>query len=75
MKTAKEMFEELGYKYENYSVIDEICYFENKDVYYVFSLKSKTFFKKEYREPGDITLDELKAINKQIEELGWSNNE
>lgn len=75
MKTAKEMFEELGYKYENDFVDNNIYYSGNKDVYYVFSLDRKTFFKKEYMEAGDITLDELQAVNKQVEELGWLNNE
>ena len=70
--TAKEMFEELGYtqKIKNiredavivYGKVEAIISFdENKQVY-----KEGT--------TSIITLDEWKAINRQIEELGWNDN-
>lgn len=76
--TAKEMFEELGYEYDE-------CYFEDTldEIYYQkkgeytpqikFSLNHKVV--RVYREGNksssfDIKL--LRAINKQIEELGWN---
>lgn len=77
--TAKEMFEELGYEYTE-------CYFEEEldDIYYQkkgkytpqiqFSLNHKIV--KVYREGNKSSSFDMKiykAINKQIEELGWSN--
>lgn len=83
--TAKEMFEKLGYERDefisatsdyidknfisyskgkihialsNFSVPISICKFKDS----LFFIKSQ-----------EITLEELKAINKQIEELGWDN--
>lgn len=81
-KSAKEMFEELGYKvfddnkyhmkgYLKKNFIDETCYIE-------FDLEDKTVrsfvgsdspFTPD--RDAEIDLKELKAINKQIEELGW----
>ena len=77
--TAREMFEKLGYEYNE-------CYFERTldDIYYQkngkytpqirFNLNHKCV--QDYREGNkssafDIKL--LQAINKQIEELGWNN--
>ena len=80
MKTAKEMFEELGYRYKGfgntiaYSNYDPYSY-EYKDI--KFDNKTKTIDCKKggnYFEPDkkfDITMQELQAINKQVEELGW----
>ena len=81
--TAKEMFEELGYK-------QKIEYFrgERKRILYVtehkyntqfmFDVNNKMFnayFKTDDGEemPAWIEIKHLKAINKQIEELGWNN--
>lgn len=74
MMSAKEMFEELGYK-EKYSVLDEICYFNSKDNVRI------RFFKTDYGNSIMIEDDchmatfispcELKAINQQVKELGW----
>ena len=65
MKSAREMFEELGYE-ENYH-ISYIMYFnKNEDRYIWFEKDTKTF---EARFNIDMSL--LKAINKQVEELGW----
>lgn len=74
MKTADEMFEELGcifiyadeeflqYKFEGIYM----------DIEIIFDLKRKTVLK-EYadREVCKITIEELQAINKKVEELGW----
>lgn len=65
-KGAKEMFEELGYElYVNNEItLGYVC--ERKEDYINF-----------YKEDNDISVccgfntDILKAINKQVEELGW----
>ena len=66
--TAREMFEKLGYEYEEDTVIKRII-FRNGSIMIAFYKEDKTFYKQYGYEPGDITLEELKAINKQIEEL------
>ena len=69
--TAKEMFEELGYTYcpneEHFSL--------NAIIVYRKGLKSIYFdFDKTIDIDGKIIdMKLLKAINKQIEELGWNN--
>ena len=63
--TAKEMFEELGYE-ENYHIAYIMFYSEKEDRYIWFFKDTKTI---EIR--FDISMALLKAINKQIEELGW----
>lgn len=75
MKSAKELFEELGYKLiENDK--EEIEYkkeLEFNNYFIGFWRYSKKFFKTDSCDLAiDITLDELKAINKQIEELNWN---
>lgn len=71
--TAKEMFEQLGYEYDTYG--EDIIF--TKDFKYAvvelyFDMYSKTL---SILSNKDITFEfnikELKAINKQIEELGW----
>lgn len=65
-KSAREMFEELGYELINHKAIVyrskhetgrliRIAFFDNKKILITES----------------IGIDEIKAINKQIEELGW----
>lgn len=64
--SAKEMFEELGYEYEQNDV-NQICVCNvNSDEWLWFYLERKTF---EYNE--EIYVDLLKAINQQCKELGW----
>ena len=72
---AKEMFEKLGYKQVGaYTKISEILRYkkdyDNIIVFYNF----KEFMKKgeDSESYSNFTLEELKAINKQIEELGWN---
>lgn len=82
---AKEMFEELGYKYK---IIDNtknqcedviLCSHKKQELTIQFNLFSKLvcFQIKNKFEGYDkvvmfITKELLKAINKQIEELGWN---
>lgn len=73
-KTADEMFEELGYEKENNS--NYICEFykygtfnfiDDDDIIFIkFDMKDKDFWKS-----TSITMQELQAINKKCEELGW----
>ena len=77
--TAKEMFEELGYKYGKYAE-EIICTKEDRqwrevgEITIDFDLQGKTIelgFNGRISNslPLFITLEELQAINKQIEEL------
>lgn len=79
MKTAKEMFEELGYE----------CNENEWDLTYSKTIINNQFYTSpitiNFRKMGDETIEkydfngnsvpinllELKAINKQIEDLGW----
>ena len=79
--TAKEMFEELGYTYQE-------SFFENKliEIKYIkpnkftscvtFRVEHKCFkihrFDSEFKSAW-CEIYFLKAINKQVEELGWNN--
>lgn len=85
MKTAKEMFEELGYKEDKHDIlinyIKEQIIDDEKTVYGItFNTKFNSFYTYVYGwfkngEPFNnnlgIDMKHLKAINKQIEELGW----
>ena len=69
--TAKEMFEELGYEQEMKNNV--IYYFKKihipkSDIVYSINFIVE---KKEIFISKNIDMQELKAINKQIEELGW----
>ena len=65
--SAKEMFEELEYEYE-WNEANQICVFNiDSNEWLWFYLERKTF---EYGE--EISMELLKAINKQVEELGWN---
>lgn len=69
---AKEMFEKLGYKKVPLNSSGFLGYerFED-DKYFSFDLTSKEIYVCEDR----ITVEELEAINKQCEELGWKKYE
>ena len=62
---AKEILENLGYKFKE----NEYCisYDINDDRYLFFDKRKKQISIGSY----DISVDELKAIHKQAEELGW----
>jgi hypothetical protein len=77
--TAKEMFEKLGYYYYVSRNKKSFGYLK-KSVFERDLIKFKITEKqilKEKNITGDpaagITLEELQAINKQVEELGWNN--
>ena len=75
-KTAKEIFEELGYiqsnnddkvivynyDFEDFSTYSYICF--NK-------INKKIEMENNFIVGCDITIRTLQAINKQVEELGW----
>ena len=74
--SAKEMFEKLDYSWK-----EESSYISFTKVYWkhwIFKSKTTICFWKLFQnvsiyEPSgiDLSLDELQAINKQVEELGW----
>ena len=74
MKTAKEMFKELGYKlFKDNNYV--IAFFKDtnwiefrKDIEVV---KCYSLINDYYIEINNIGIKELQAINKQVEELGW----
>ena len=72
--TAKEMFEELGYKQVGAHIMigEKIRYkkdYDNVIVFYEF----KEFMKRgeDSESYSNFTLEELQAINKQVKELQW----
>ena len=81
MKTAKELFEELGYElcidptceweicFKNSDCGHFIC-FENKKVY-AFMYEWNDFVERYDFDTKEITMQELQAINKMVEELNW----
>lgn len=98
MKTAKEMFEELGYKrvenhpkhenIEEYVFVTQdepyIQYYQEDATSYIgirFDLCGKRVwvkgYKKDYKCHVECPLNanEIKAINKQVEELGWNDEQ
>lgn len=80
-KSARELFEELGYKMDNeWEEYGDLYYYidvsgRKRAVEIWFDLREKKFAKciDDFCE-GDarcIDMQELQAINKQVEELGW----
>ena len=67
-KSAKEMFEELGYDLVETTSYMMYYHNEENDIYIWFYNNRKTI-----EIVNEFTLDMLKAINKQVEELGWNN--
>lgn len=71
-KTADEMFEELGYKKKNLDIIFSRFWeeWENEDLAKTFSFNTehKTIDITDENKYG-ITMQELQAINKKVEEL------
>lgn len=72
--TAKEMFEKLGYEYKKYA--DYINYEKNVNntIHMIsFDNRSHTITKHQISDRYlSITIPELQAINKQVEELQWN---
>lgn len=73
MSEADKMFEGLGYK-KTYNQLGIIEYYKDDDNIICFYLANKSFNKigKFDGMHDDITMQELKVINKKVEELGWS---
>lgn len=80
MKTAKEMFEELGYEMVKQGKNRLVYIYEDKIQHIMFDLKYKTIdcYEKGHDSDGfntifpmTVCVKELQAINKQVEELGW----
>lgn len=70
--TAIEMFKKLGYKYNKNRDRNQIIeYCKENSTLVLFWIKEREFSVSEYCEPKDITVDEFKAIQQQMEELGW----
>ena len=67
--TAKEMFKELGFKIDDIKKTYLSYYNKEEDSYIYFDYIYKTV-----EVQFDINMDLLKAINKQVEELGWDND-
>lgn len=73
MSEADKMFEELGHKkhIDNEYEVEFYCY----DIYFTFDKKDKTIQKRVEMDnvflAKPITIKELKAINKKVEELKW----
>lgn len=77
--TAKEMFEELGYEYYEDDGFNDYKKEKRKLIepdYISFDRLEREFFVLNSSKNGKgttIDMPLLKAINKQIEELGWNN--
>jgi hypothetical protein len=71
--SAKEMFEKLGYKYiENDRGIVYSKSNNDSKLFIAFNKESKSVFKDDINFVSyDIDMQELKAINQQVKELGW----
>lgn len=67
---AQEMFEAIGYRQ---NIENGYIKFENIDKCEVieFDLEKKTIWVSHFLESKELNIDELKAMNKQCEELGW----
>lgn len=72
LKSAREMFEELGYE-KIQEDANWLIYSFNK-VFKIMFYKPQQDFKIECLDNiyNTIDMEELKAINKQVEELGWN---
>ena len=75
MSEADKMFEELGYKKftGEHGYVTYLLKYDKDNDNIIYFYDDKTFHKGgEYSEFCDyITMQELKAINKKCEELGW----
>lgn len=72
--SAKEMFEELGYEYDIKKTRITAKLYDRDDVLSI-NISFHTINKRISIDClGDaLDMDELQAINKQVEELGWKN--
>ena len=77
MKTAKEMFEKLGYTlirdnqhYVEYHFENEL-WCEEKEIIFDKDKKTYSFEYKDSRWDTSVDVETLKAITQQMKELGW----
>lgn len=70
---ARKMFEKLGYEYSKERDKNKIIEYYNRDndSIILFWVEEREFSASEYCEPKDVTVDEFKAIQQQLKELGW----
>lgn len=69
MSKADEMFEKISYsKYEDLS---KIHYFNKNNEKIIINKNTKEFYKESFKFEDYISMQELQAINKKCEELGW----
>lgn len=66
MSEADKLFEEIGYKTEFEDKISFTFANREKGRYITFIKDSKTLML-----PCELTMQELKAINEKVKELGW----
>ena len=74
MKSAREMFKKLGYVRLNIFPlsIDYVKQINLKDAKIIsFTLKSKSYYAMDRNIAMGIDMPTFKAIQKQLEELGW----
>lgn len=76
LKSARKMFEDLGYTYKKQKnlYLESITY-EKGSKRILFRYDKKIIPYADYGDEEDATLlalEELQAINKQVEELGWN---
>ena len=83
METAKELFEKLGYKCEkifddNTNISYESKLTETRIIFHTSEEKGNRLqvyaIGHSFKDSGMLTFAEIKAINKQIEELGWEDD-
>jgi hypothetical protein len=68
--TANEMFEKLGYKLINdKNIVYKGTHFTGRIIHIAFFSDKKILITQ------SIGIEELQAINKQVEELGWNKEE
>ena len=72
-KSAKEMFEELGFEYKksDFSITYYKEFRDYDDECYILDINFR-LFEQEISTDFSIDMRLLKAINKQVEELGWN---
>ena len=73
--SADELFEELGYYHEKRSKEDErfhIEYISDESIIQFWYDKTISKMDKDVDDASYITMQELKAINKKVEEMGWN---
>ena len=73
--SAKEMFEKLGYDYFDNGLRITCQNYEISECKLIeFNLQEKKMWlADDSEEVVELSLKEIRAINKQVEELGWNN--